>query len=24
MSDRWGVNREGNTYVWFELDRPGH
>jgi anti-sigma regulatory factor (Ser/Thr protein kinase) len=24
MSDRWGVNREGDTYVWFELDRPGH
>jgi anti-sigma regulatory factor (Ser/Thr protein kinase) len=24
MSDRWGVSREGDTYVWFELDRPGH
>ena len=24
MSDRWGVNRDCNTYVWFELARPGH
>jgi anti-sigma regulatory factor (Ser/Thr protein kinase) len=24
MSDRWGVHRDGDTYVWFELDRSGH
>jgi anti-sigma regulatory factor (Ser/Thr protein kinase) len=24
MSSRWGVHRNASTYVWFELDRPGH
>ena len=24
MSDRWGVQRNETTYVWFELDRAGH
>jgi anti-sigma regulatory factor (Ser/Thr protein kinase) len=24
MSDRWGVQRNDTTYVWFELDRTGH
>lgn len=24
MSSRWGVHRNETTYVWFELDRPGH
>jgi anti-sigma regulatory factor (Ser/Thr protein kinase) len=24
MASRWGVHRNANTYVWFELDRPGH
>jgi anti-sigma regulatory factor (Ser/Thr protein kinase) len=24
MSSRWGVDRSEHTYVWFELDRPGH
>jgi anti-sigma regulatory factor (Ser/Thr protein kinase) len=24
MSNRWGVHRNESTYVWFELDRPGH
>jgi anti-sigma regulatory factor (Ser/Thr protein kinase) len=24
MSDRWGVQRNDTTYVWFELDRSGY
>jgi anti-sigma regulatory factor (Ser/Thr protein kinase) len=24
MSSRWGVERTAHTYVWFEIDRPGH
>jgi anti-sigma regulatory factor (Ser/Thr protein kinase) len=24
MASRWGVHRDQSTYVWFELDRPGH
>lgn len=24
MASRWGVDRGHSTYVWFELDRPGH